>query len=33
MQPRTRRRLSWITLAFFVLAVVRLILHVVGWAS
>ena len=33
MQQRTRRRLSWITVAFLVLAVARLVLHVIGWAS
>lgn len=33
MQQRTRRRLSWITVAFLVLAIARLVLHVVGWTS
>ncbi len=33
MHPRTRRRISWITLAFLVVAVARLIAHVTGWLT
>lgn len=33
MQQRGRRRLSWIALAFLIVAVARLILHLAGWLS
>lgn len=33
MQRPARSRLSWFALAFLLLAVARLILHVAGWLS
>lgn len=33
MQRATRRRLTWVTAACLVVAVVRLVFYVVGWLS